>query len=630
MAEAKEYSKSELVEQWERIQTKTFTNWVNSHLMKRGLKIQSVQEGFVDGVNLIQLLEVISEEKFPKYETKPKLRIHKVENVGKALKFIQEHGVKLAGIGAEEIVDGNLKMTLGMIWTIILRFAIAGLSEEGLSAKEGLLLWCRRKTEPYDNVDVKDFTMSFQDGLAFCALIHRHRPDLIDYHKLTAEDKLGNLNLAFDVAKEHLDIPRLLDAEDIVNMPRPDERSIMTYVAQMYQVFSSLDKVETAGRRVAKYVNSVKTVSEMRHDYEARTRALIGAVTGKTNSLAQDPLGDDYLSAKQQISALREYKKTVRRQWISEQSDLVTLFGNIQAKLKALNQPAYQPPAGLYPADVEGQFGRLLQAENTRRNNLNENLRNILDALRKAFADPANQFYNHLQQLKSALGEDRGDLKSQLSFFQSKQAELQSLRSQLPAIQSAEHAQEAANIEENEFTDHTYDDLAFEYEQLTKNYSKKVNFIEGQIAAEEQSRNVTPEQMAEFKESFEHFDSQKAGHLSKLDFKSALSSLGIIQLDFEGNNPIFNSLFDRVSAGSGSVSFDQFVDYLVSVTADTVNSEQLKDSFTTLAGGKDFLTVQDLRVGQLNDQEIEYLTSILPPKAGIEGGYDYKAYLATL
>lgn len=68
------------------------------------------------------------------------------------------------------------RLTLGMLWTIILRFAIAGLSEEGMSAKQGLLLWCQRKTEPYKNVDVKDFSPSFHDGLAFCALIHRHRP----------------------------------------------------------------------------------------------------------------------------------------------------------------------------------------------------------------------------------------------------------------------------------------------------------------------------------------------------------------------------------------------------------------------------------------------------------------------
>lgn len=55
--------------------------------------------------------------------------------------------------------------------------------------------------------------ISFKDGLAFCALIHRHRPDLIDYHKLSKDNPLQNLNTAFDVAEKYLDIPRMLDPE---------------------------------------------------------------------------------------------------------------------------------------------------------------------------------------------------------------------------------------------------------------------------------------------------------------------------------------------------------------------------------------------------------------------------------
>lgn len=57
------------------------------------------------------------------------------------------------------------------------------------------------------------FDSSFKDGLAFCALIHRHRPDLIDYHKLSKDNPLQNLNTAFDVAEKYLDIPRMLDPE---------------------------------------------------------------------------------------------------------------------------------------------------------------------------------------------------------------------------------------------------------------------------------------------------------------------------------------------------------------------------------------------------------------------------------
>jgi Ca2+-binding EF-hand superfamily protein len=624
-----EEPKSQLVDQWEKIQTKTFTKWVNSHLMKRGKAIESLSDGFQDGINLITLLEVIAEENFGKFEKNPKMRIQKIENIGKALKFIADHNVKLANIGAEEICDGNLKMTLGMVWTIILRFAIAGLSEEGLSAKEGLLLWVRRKTEPYKNVDVKDFTYSFQDGLALCALIHRHRPDLLDYDKLTSEDKMGNLNLAFDVAYQHLQVPKLLDAEDIVNMPKPDERSIMTYVAQLYQVFSSLDKVETAGRRVAKFVQFTKTTQEMCHDYEQRTRNLNNSVNGKAASFPSEPLGSDYHSAHDAIQDFKNYKKNDRRKWITEQADLVTLFGNIQAKLKSANRPAYVPPAGLTIQDVEGNFAHLQASERDRRANLNSNLRAILDALRKAFATPANAFAASLQSLKQALGDASGDLSSQLSHCKGKNQELLNLASQLSVIQGAEDKCNEAHIEENEFSDHAYDDLQFEFDQLKKNYAKKISFIESQIEAEQQSKNISPTQLQEFKETFAHFDQSKSGKLSKLDFKSCLSALGLVELDFQGGNAIFEALFKRVSEGSEHVSFNQFVDYMTSVTADTVSKDQLTDSFSTLAAGKDHITVNDMRIGQLTPQQIEYLVSVLPPRSGIADAYDYKSWIAS-
>lgn len=163
-----------------------------------------------------------------------------------------------------------------MIWTIILRFAIQDISVEEMTAKEGLLLWCQRKTAPYKNVNVQNFHLSFKDGLAFCALIHRHRPDLIDYNKLSKDNPLENLNTAFDVAEKYLDIPRMLDPDgklffamkglrktkssnfafcsfffkckkkpfaDLINTPKPDERAIMTYVSCYYHAFQGAQQV---------------------------------------------------------------------------------------------------------------------------------------------------------------------------------------------------------------------------------------------------------------------------------------------------------------------------------------------------------------------------------------------------
>lgn len=72
----------------------------------------------------------------------------------------------MTNIGAEDIVDGNRKIILGLIWTLILRFTISDINEEGLSAKEGLLLWCQRKTACYEEVQIRDFSTSWNDGLA--------------------------------------------------------------------------------------------------------------------------------------------------------------------------------------------------------------------------------------------------------------------------------------------------------------------------------------------------------------------------------------------------------------------------------------------------------------------------------
>ena len=121
------------------------------------------------------------------------------------------------------------------------KFAIEDISEEKKTAKEGLLLWCKKKTKGYKNVKIDNFHMSFQNGLGFAALIHKHRPDLIDFDSLDPEDKLGNLNKAFDAA-EKLGIHRLLDAEDMVKA-KPDDKSVMTYVAYYWKAFQDMNQV---------------------------------------------------------------------------------------------------------------------------------------------------------------------------------------------------------------------------------------------------------------------------------------------------------------------------------------------------------------------------------------------------
>ncbi|XP_076815394.1 alpha-actinin-1-like isoform X1 [Clavelina lepadiformis] len=391
---------------WERQQRKTFTAWCNSHLRKAGTQIESIEDDFRNGLKLMLLLEVISGEHLPRPD-RGKMRFHKIANVNKALDFIASKGVKLVSIGAEEIVDGNVKMTLGMIWTIILRFAIQDISVEESSAKEGLLLWCQRKTAPYKNVNVQNFHMSWKDGLAFCALIHRHRPDLIDYDKLRKDDPLTNLQTAFEVAEKHLDIPQMLDAQELVEMAKPDERAIMTYVSCYYHAFSGAQKAETAANRICKVLGVNQENERLMDEYEKLASDLLEWIARMRPWLEDRNTDNTMEGVQSKLDEFRDYRRNQKPPKAEEKGHLEAAYNTLQTKLRLSNRPAFLPSEGKLVSDISNAWKGLEGAEKGYEEWLLSEMRRLerLDHLAKKFYQKA-EIHNRwssgqVDQLKS-------------------------------------------------------------------------------------------------------------------------------------------------------------------------------------------------------------------------------------
>jgi len=111
------------------------------------------------------------------------------------------------------------------------------LARSASGIKDFLLQWCQTRTSKYQNIQIENFSSSWNDGLAFCALIHNFYPDAFDYSKLEAKNKTYNFTLAFKTAEERAGIAPLLDVEDMVMMSRPDWKCVFTYVQSFYRRF---------------------------------------------------------------------------------------------------------------------------------------------------------------------------------------------------------------------------------------------------------------------------------------------------------------------------------------------------------------------------------------------------------
>ncbi|KAL6035829.1 hypothetical protein STEG23_005226 [Scotinomys teguina] len=401
------------------MQEKTFTKWINNvfRLSQVGIRIQNLYTELADGAHLLRLLELISGEALPA-PSPGRLRVHFLENSSHALAFLRGK-VPIPFIGPENIVDGDQSLILGLLWVIILRFQIShisldreefGASAALLSAKEALLVWCQRKTVSYTNVNITDFSGSWSDGLGFNALLHAHRPDLLDYGSLSPDHPLHNLSSAFLVAEQELGIAQLLDPEDVA--AHPDERSIMTYVSLFYHCFSRLHQGQTAQRRLAKILLQLQETEALQDQYEQLVADLLDWIGEKQRLLGARDFPDSLPAMRQLLAAFASFHAQEKPPRLQQRGAIEALLCQLQTTLRAQNRRPFLPREGLGPAELAQCWAELERAEASRIQAMQHRLLQLerLDTLAHRFRCKAALRESFLNESEQMLDQARDSL----------------------------------------------------------------------------------------------------------------------------------------------------------------------------------------------------------------------------
>ncbi|XP_060258998.1 dystonin isoform X24 [Ovis aries] len=373
-----------IADERDKVQKKTFTKWINQHLMKVRKHVNDLYEDLRDGHNLISLLEVLSGDTLPRerdflktlrlvsaseaceYEQhedvededkgpreKGRMRFHRLQNVQIALDYLKRRQVKLVNIRNDDITDGNPKLTLGLIWTIILHFQISDIhvtgESEDMSAKERLLLWTQQATEGYAGIRCENFTTCWRDGKLFNAIIHKYRPDLIDMNTVAVQSNLANLEHAFYVA-EKIGVIRLLDPED-VDVSSPDEKSVITYVSSLYDAFP---KVPEGGEGIGANDVEVKWI-----EYQNMVNYLVQWIRHHVATMSERTFPNNPVELKALYNQYLQFKETEIPPKETEKSKIKRLYKLLEIWIEFGRIKLLQ---GYHPNDIEKEWGKLIIA----------------------------------------------------------------------------------------------------------------------------------------------------------------------------------------------------------------------------------------------------------------------------
>lgn len=317
-----------------RRESRALLAWSNTFLTKRKLKAEVVERDFADGVLLINLVETVFNASIGKFNMTPKLSIHKMENIGKAFEWLEkEVKIVMQGIDPNDLVKKQEKPTITVLWNMMFGSAWRGLGQtsgsqdSAASMKDTLLKWVNGVLAK-GGLDMKlqDFWDSWKDGMAFCHIVENLAPGSIDTKSLKASEAEKNLNMAFSTAEAKLGIPPLLNAADMADGKKPDERSVMNYVCMLVSVGQGANQKKEALEELERKAAAAREAERSKLEaLQAEMQAKLEAEK-KQREDEKKRMEDEVAASMLKFAALGKEKDASE----AEKKDLEQAFKNMQ------------------------------------------------------------------------------------------------------------------------------------------------------------------------------------------------------------------------------------------------------------------------------------------------------------
>ncbi|XP_031629814.1 dystonin isoform X15 [Contarinia nasturtii] len=268
--------------------------------------------------------------------------------------------------------------------------------DDNVTAREALLRWARRSTARYPGVRVNDFTGSWRDGLAFSALIHRNRPDLLDWRKARSARPRERLETAFHVVEKEYGVTRLLDPED-VDTNEPDEKSMITYLSSLYDVFP-----EPPSLHPLYDMDSQTRV----HEYKDLAHQLLYWCREKTSLLQERSFPSTLLDLKRSYNDLNRFRNEEVPPRQRDKQNLFKVYKELEKYFESIGEVEVE--SDLRPESLEKAWHRLQSAIVDRDTILQqeiqrlERLQNLADKLQRDI----KRTDSHITKLEQRISEE--------------------------------------------------------------------------------------------------------------------------------------------------------------------------------------------------------------------------------